>query len=278
MPPSLTPEQLNLVQQPLDTRIFLEGPAGCGKTTAAVERLLHLMAQGVAGGSILLLVPQRTLAEPYYQALRTPGVVAGGNVMVLTVGGLARRMVELFWPMAAEEAGFAHPERSPTFLTLETAQYSMAHLVRPLLQKGYFDSLIINRNRLYSQIIDNLNKAAVVGFPHTEIDTRLKAAWVGDPVQVRIYEDAQTCASLFRQHCLEHNLLDFSLQLEVFWYILWNNPLCREYLLDTYRHLVVDNLEEDTPLAHDLIRAWLPQTESALLIYDTQAGYRRFLG
>ena len=30
----ITPSQLSLIQRPLDAKIFLEGPAGCGKTTA----------------------------------------------------------------------------------------------------------------------------------------------------------------------------------------------------------------------------------------------------
>ena len=90
-----------------------------------------------------------------------------------TVGGLARRMVDLFWPLAADKAGFAHPDRPPVFLTLETAQYYMAHIVRPLSDQGYFESVTIDRNRLYSQIIDNLNKSAAVGFPFTEIGSRL---------------------------------------------------------------------------------------------------------
>jgi superfamily I DNA/RNA helicase len=276
---SLSQPQLELIEHPLGSKTFLEGPAGCGKTTAGVERLLHLMEQGVPGDSILLLVPQRTLAAPYYDALRTPGVLAGGVVTVLTVGGLAQRMVELFWPLVAEEAGFARPDWPPTFLTLETAQYYMAYLLRPLLdEEDLFDSVTIDRNRLYSQIIDNLNKAAVVGFPHTEIGGRLKSAWGGDPGQARIYEDAQACALSFREYCLAHNLLDFSLQLEVFLQHLWPAPLCQEYLLETYRHLLVDNLEEDTPVAHDLLAEWLPHSDSALLIYDQQAGYRRFLG
>lgn len=275
---SLTPEQLHIIESPVDARIFLEGPAGCGKTTVGVERLLHLMAQGVPGNSILLMVPQRTLAQPYYQALNTPGVVAGGMVDVVTLGGLARRMVDLFWPLIAEKAGFAHPEQPPTFLTLETAQYYMAHLVRPLLEQGYFDSVVIDRNRLFSQILDNLNKAAVVGFPHTEIGERLKAAWAGDPGQVRIYEDAQSCANRFRDYCLAHNLLDFSLQIEVFLHHLWTEPLCRNYLMEMYRHLIVDNVEEDTPAVHNLLSDWLPNCESALIIYDQNAGYRRFLG
>ena len=275
---TLSSAQLDLIQRPADGAVFLEGPAGCGKTTAGVERLVHLMGQGVPASSILLLMPQRTLAAPYYQALNTPGVVAGGMVAVLTVGGLAQRMVELFWPLVAGEAGFARPDQPPTFLTLETAQYSMAHLVRPLLDEGYFDSVTIQRNRLYSQILDNLNKAALVGFPCTEIGERLKAAWAGDPGQMRVYEDAQYCAIRFREYCQAHNLLDFSLQLEVFLKHLWKAPLCRQYLDEAYQHLLYDNLEEDTPAAHDLLREWLPHFTSALLIYDHSAGYRRFLG
>lgn len=276
---SLSSPQLEIVELPVASKTFLEGPAGCGKTTAAVERLLKLMEGGVPGDSILLLIPQRTLAAPYYAALRTPGVVAGGMVTVLTVGGLAQRLVELFWPLVAEEAGFARPEFPPVFLTLETAQYYMAYLLRPLIdEQGLFDSVTIDRNRLYSQIIDNLNKAAVVGFPHNQIGRRLKAAWAGDPGQARIYEDAQACAFSFRQYCLDHNLLDFSLQLEVFLHHLWPAPICQEYLLETYRHLLVDNLEEDTPVAHDLLAEWLPHADSATLVYDQGAGYRRFLG
>jgi hypothetical protein len=277
-PLTLSPEQLALIERPLNANIFLEGPAGCGKTTAGVERLLFLMQQGVPGDSILLLVPQRTLAAPYQDALNTPGVVAGGLVARLTVGGLAQRMVELFWPLVARQAGFARPDQPPTFLTLETAQYYMAHLVRPLLDEGLFESVTIDRNRLYSQIIDNLNKAAVVGFPYDQIGERLKSAWGGDAGQVHIYEDAQACAVRFREYCLAHNLLDFSLQIEVFQKYLWPLPLCQDYLTETYRHLIVDNLEEDTPVAHDLLKEWLPDFESAMLIFDQDGGYRRFLG
>jgi hypothetical protein len=271
-------QQRALVERPIAGRVFLEGPAGAGKTTAGVARLLHLLDAGVPGGSILVVVPQRTLGSPYYEALRRSTVRAGGQVTILTVGGLAQRTVDLFWPLVAEDAGFAHPDQPPNFLTLETAQYYMARLVRPLLDQGYFETVTIDRNRLYSQIIDNLNKAAVVGFPHTEIGERLKAAWTGERAQLRIYDEAQACATRFREYCLAHNLLDFSLQLEVCLKHLWAMPLCRNYLLETYTHLIVDNVEEDTPVAHDLLRDWLPRCRSALLICDRDAGYRRFLG
>ena len=276
-PSYLTSDQREIIEHPIDTHIFLEGPAGTGKTTVGVERVMHLLVNGVPGNQILLLVPQRTLAAPYYEALRNPATPAGGIVSILTIGGLARRMVELFWPLIAEQANFVYPDRPPTFLTLESAQYYMAYLVRPLLAGGYFDSLTIDRNRLYSQIIDNLNKAAAVGFPHTEIGARLKNAWIGEPAQVHVYEDAQDCVNIFRDFCQAHNLLDFSLQLELFHHHLWPEPPCREYLIAGYRHLIFDNLEEDIPLAADLLHEWLPKFDSALLIYDQEAGYRQFL-
>lgn len=274
----LTDYQLDLIQGPIKGNVFLEGPAGAGKTTVAVERMLHLMVQGVRADSILVLLPQRNLAEPYFEALRNPGLVAGGTVDVLTLGGLAQKMVSLFWPLVADQAGFAHPERAPTFLNLETAQYFMARVVEPLIEGGKFNSVTIDRNRLYSQVVDNLNKAAVVGFPHTELGERLQGAWIGETSQAHLYTDAQEAATLFRQYCLENNLLDFSLHVEVFLNQIWSLPVGRDYLAKTYRHLIFDNLEEDTPATHDMVSDWLPELDSAFLAYDWDGGYRIFLG
>jgi hypothetical protein len=95
---------------------------------------------------------------------------------------------------------------------------------------------------------------------------------------LRVYDDTQACASQFRQVCLENNLLDFSLQVEVFWKYVWPHNLCREYITQNYRNIIFDNVEEDTPFAHNLLAQWLPELDSALLIYDENAGYRRFLG
>ncbi len=275
----LTPEQKRLVLTPIGEprAIFLAGPAGCGKTTVAVQRLLHLLDVGVRADSILVWVPQRSLGLPYVQALRCPTVPAGARVDVLSVDGLARRMLDLFWPIIAAQAGF-DPSREPTFLTLETAQYYMEQVLEPFIQEGAFGDVIVPRHRLLSQVIDNLNKAALVGFPHTEIGARLSAAWSGPSSRERVYEAVQRAANAFRDYCRQHNLLDFSLQVETFARHVWSQPECKAYLLRRYRHLIVDNLEEDIPVAHDLLRDWLVHVASALLVYDQDGGFRTYLG
>lgn len=263
---------------PVQSRVFLHGPAGSGKTTAAVSHMQALIDAGVPSESILILVPQRSLAEPFKDVIRNPHFPSGGEPAILTIGGLAQRMLSLFWPLVAREAGFASPAKPPRFLTLETAQYYLANLVEPLLQLGYFESVTVDPNRLNSQILDNLNKSAVVGFSPDEISTRLIQAWAGKPSQAIIYEQAQECALRFRQLCLQQNLLDFSLQLSVFVNHLWPSLLCRQYLTSTYRHLIYDNAEEDYPVAHDIIASWLPEFESALILKDEQGGFRSFMG
>jgi len=276
---SLSLPQRQIIESPLNSKLFVSGPMGTGKTTAAVERMRYLLAQGVPGESILMLAAQRSVQEPYLDLLYSPERSAGGEVTSATLGGgLARRVCDLFWPIAAEAAGFVHPDQPPVFLSLETSQYYMAHIVRPLLDEGYFESITMDRNRMYSQILDNLNKAAIVGFHYTEIASRLDAAYFGDPAQRRVYQDAQECAVRFREYCLQNNLIDFSLQLEIFSNILWPLDIVRDYLTRTYWHLIYDNVEEDSPRAHDIIRTWLPEFESALLIYDEGGGYRQFLG
>ena len=255
-------------------KTFVYGPAGSGKTSRGLQRLDDLI-QFPTGG-VLVYVPQRTLAEPYYDLIRT---LAGGQPDVLTIGGLSRRMADLFWPMVAEEAGFAQPSAPPVFLNLETSQYFMAKVLEPLIQDGLFESVTINRNRLYTQVLDNLNKAALNGYDLQTLGERLKLGDIGDPEQTRIYQDAMLAAKTFRTYCLTHNLVDFSLQLNIFTRHLWiAGGLCQEYLIEQYPHLIADNLEETTPIEHDILREWLPHVESALLLYDTEAGYRTFLG
>jgi len=278
----LTSEQRALAARPLNARIFLEGPAGAGKTTCGRKRLRFLLDQGVPAGEILLLVPQRVYANPYLPARLEEGgendpSLQNGAVQALTLAGLAQRAIEKFWLLAAAEAGFAAPDRPPVFLNVETAQYFLARVIAPLLEDGYFNSITLERRSLYSQILNNLNRAASVGFPHTEIGERLRSAWTGAKERERMYSDLQECANRFRAYCLEHNLLDFSLQIEVFTRRLWRLPACRSWLLETYRHLIADNLEEGTPVLHDLLYAWLPDCASALLIYDWEGGYRTIL-
>ena len=274
---SLTSNQLAVVERPLSSSLFLHGPAGTGKTTAGAARLKRLIDSGVRGDSILVLTSHRVLQDLYLDAATDPDAPASADPVPMTMSALAWRVCNRFWHIVGR-GRFGLGERQPVFLNVEAAQYYMAYVTRPLMNQGAFESVTLPRSRLYSQILDSLNKSATVGFPYTEIGARLDSAWAGDPAQHNVYADVQECATRFREFCLQHNLLDYSLLTETFASRLWPEPEVRQHLLSTYRHLIYDNVEEDVPRSHDIVREWLHEFESALLIYDDGGGYRKFLG
>ena len=259
--------------------LFLEGPAGAGKTTRAIERIKSLVEEGVSPDRILLLTPQRSYTLAYEEAFDQATWYALGKA---TVGGLARRYVGLFWPLVLAHSGYPFSKFiQPTFLTYEVAQYFMARLVSPLIEEGYFADLPLTRPRLYSQLLDNLNKAATNGISHEELEPYLKAANIGEQPPVDRVKDIVQTVEAYRTFCIEHNLLDFSLYLELFRMMMSEIQPARDHLFSQYQHLIYDNSEEDFPMAHAFVRDWIDDPsaplESALVVYDRNAGYRRFL-
>lgn len=275
----LSKNQLQIVESPSDSSIFLHGPAGTGKTTAGIYRLRNLVETGVPGRKILLYFPQRNLATKYQNSINELQYQGMSIPTSATYGGLARRIIELFWPNILETFDKLDRSLPPTFLTLESTLYFLSTIVEPLIfERGFFSNVAIQRNRLLSQILDNLNKAAVHGFPHTKFSQRLISSWIGDSAQEEIFLQAQESANLFRDFCYSRNLLDYSLQIELFTRALREIPLIFSYLRNQFSHLIYDNSEEDIPVSHDFIKSLMPSLASSLVIYDEGAGYRSFLG
>ncbi|MCB0109598.1 MAG: hypothetical protein KDE53_26935 [Caldilineaceae bacterium] len=276
----MSEEILPLIQA--KNKLFLTGPFGSGKTTLAIERIRWLLAQErVRGDDILVLTPQRTVAEPYFTALRSGAMPGGAPVRVTTLAGLARHSVELYWPLLATVGGFADARREPTFLNLETSQYHMARFVDAAIARGEFDGIRIEHNRVVSQVLDNLNKAALQGFTIDEAYARLELAVPsGEQRTARLnaLRAARQISHEFRALCHEKTLLDFSLQIDLFMRQVLTNEWSRVHLFRSHRHLIFDNVEEDTISAHQLTLQWLPELESALLVADADAGFRIFLG
>lgn len=262
--------------------LFLAGPFGTGKTTAALARIRWLLSQErIRGDDILVLVPQRSLGRPYTEALRQPDIPAGPPVRVTTYAGLARAAAELYWPLVAPQANFADPRREPTFLNLETSQYHMQRFVQLAFEQGEFDAIRLDPNRVVSQVLDNLNKASLHGFSIEEAYQRLELSVPqGEQMTARlnVLQTAKRISQAYRAHCLAESLVDFSLWISLFNRQVLHNEWSRTHLFRSHRHLILDNAEEDTYAAHNLVRAWLPHLESSLIVSDDDGGYRVFLG
>ena len=111
----LNEDQLQVINSPVNSRIFLEGIPGSGKTTTAIYRMFEQSVRGIDPGSILILLPQRSLAHPYHSFLDGGAIPPGSQPHIFTLAGLGQQVIRLFWPLLVEKAGFSNPPLPQTF-------------------------------------------------------------------------------------------------------------------------------------------------------------------
>lgn len=270
---------------------YLVGHPGTGKSATLITILETLLDSGVRPNRILVLVPSETQTRRYHAAFaaaqmrireaarpatRRSRSAKGGEPEIHTFFGLAQHHVGLFFPRIASRAGFADPHREPVWLNVEAAQYFLDRVLAARIAD--FADLRLPRLRLLVQILDDLNRAATTGFPLHELADRLASAWQGREPRAHLFQSVQDVALAYRQFCLDHSLVDFSLGMELFRTQLLTADFYREYVAARYRHVLADNVEEGAPLIHDFLELLLQTSDSAVLVEDDPGGYRINLG
>lgn len=271
----LTPLQQAAATSDGSTLLF--GPAGSGKSTALQRRLLHLLQSGEPAYTLLVLVAEPENAPPFLERLHRSGVGPYADLKIVTYYALAQEMAALFWPLVARPAGFARPYQPPTILSYDLAQLLMWRIVTPMLNEGDFANLRLRPQQIVSQILDTLNRAALNRLSVEEAFRRQRATWAGEAEHLRHLRDAEKAAGQFRAFCLENSLLNFSLIIELFDQQIVNHSAFGQYFRERYRHLLVDNVEEQPPAGQHFITSLMTAAESAAIVYDLGGGYKRFL-
>jgi hypothetical protein len=256
---------------------FLLGPVGSGKSTVLQERLLRLLEGGEPAYTILVLVAEPEQRQAYETAVIESGLGPYADLKLTTYSQMALEMVSLFWPLIARPSGFAYPHQPPTILTYDLAQLLMWQVVTPLLEGGAFADLRLRPQQIISQVLDTLNRAALNGLSLDLAVERQRSSWTGEKQRLLHLRDAALAANKFRQICLKNSLLDLSLTIEAFDSQLVLNPEFHRYFTERYHHLIVDNVEEQTPAGQNFIGSLMDLTETTALAYDAGSGYKRFM-
>ena len=271
----LTPTQQDALS--VDGSVFLLGAVGTGKTAVLHHRLLTLLQRGEPAYTILTLVAEAGHRDSFLQTIHHANAGPYTDLNITTYSQMAQQMVTLFWPLLARDAGFRDPHRPPTLLSYDLAQLLMWQIVTPMLSEGAFADLRLRPQQIVSQLLDTLNRAALNGLTLTQAIARQQNSWAGEADRVRHLQDAETAVSHFRAHCLQNSLLDLSLIIRTFDRHLVKHPDFSRYFSERYRHLLVDNIEEQTPAGQNLVAQMMAQMETTTIAYDAGGGYKRFM-
>ncbi len=271
----LTPAQLASIEA--DSSSFLLGPAGTGKSTALHQRLLALLEAKEPAYTMLVLVAELEHAQGFFDVLHKANLGSYSELNILTYNQLARQMLTLFWPLVARSAGFDRPYQPPTFLSYDLAQILMWRIVNPMREAGAFANLPLRPQQIVSQLLDTLNRSALNRLTLNEANQRYIQSWTGDQDHLNHFHEAATATRQFRQTCLSRNLLDLSLVVRVFDQQVVQHPEFQNYFNERYRHLIVDNIEEQTPAGQYFVSSLMHTAITTAIAYDSGGGYKRFL-
>ena len=272
----IEPNHIQLAAIEADNSSLMVGPAGTGKSLALQHRLLRLLRSGYPENTTLILIADSGHAS-FYRSILLDQPIPHTGLFLGTFPRWVKESVSLFWPLVSEAAGFSNPEDLPTFLSYDLAQLAMWKNIAPMIDVGAFTGLPLRSQQIVSQLLDTLNRAALNGISLSQAHERQLHGLAGQKERLRYMEDAKEAIDSFRRVCLDNNLLDLSLLIQVFTHQLLDSSEYVDYLQTRFNNLIVDNLEEQTPVGHDFIHGMMKVMSSSALAVDIGGGYKRFM-
>ena len=259
----------------------LMGPAGSKKREILFRLCLHWLENDPNGQGLYIISPDHGHSRRLHRAIDDHVNCAFVQPKITTIYALAHQLNTAAWPsifeagLGGEQGDAASP---PAILNYETSQALMRDIVEPRARAGQFDGLHLRRSHLVSQLLDSMNKAAVNAYPLDEIAPRLQGSWSAQAGRERHIAVAVECIREFRARCLSSNLVDVSLSLERFAWLITERFERTMELLAPFSHLIVMNAEESIPIARSFFDGQLEHLVHATFGYDLDAGYRTLLG
>lgn len=270
--PKYTEQQKEFIRLKTQDNISLEGKAGTGKTTAAAERIRRMLDSSNMD-SVLVFSHTPRHQAPYMDIISK----SGRTPEVSSYNAFVQKCLSLFWVLAADKAGFDR-SRSPLFLNMDTEQIIMSRLIEKRINDGYFSALAGAPPRICNQIILAIHKCAAAMIPLEKYPEIMSGSWSGEKTFLPVFDRVLECGLDFTNYCKKNNLLDYSLQLDVFNKYILPSETFRKWIRNRRINFIFDNTEEEVPSAHHFVREMADEFKSILLISDSGAGYRSFMG
>lgn len=235
----------------------------------------HLAQSGVSPDRILILTPMRESREVL---LRAAPPTFSVDVPIQTFAAFALASVRERWNLLASQASGFHETQPPTYISFAVAQYLMHQVVQPFRELGFFEGLLIRPSRISTALLHTLNQATTHGLPLESIPERLEHVWGDEVVNPKRADHILTCLTTFRERCIRHNVIDFSLTQALFAEGLLSSAVFQNSLAAHVDAIIFYQIGECTPLAHAFAARLMDHLPRVLLFDLAESGVRFLQG
>ncbi|MCT8977747.1 hypothetical protein N4T77_14195 [Clostridium sp. CX1] len=257
--------------------ILINGKSASGKTTLAIKKYKYLVEkENVNTDQILVFIMNR------YQGLtwkRELSLRTSSETKIFTYQGFIRKELIKYWPIVEKSCSKIKKSRvGPEFVSADTANYMMEILVDFFRSKGYLSSITSTSSRIASDLVSNINKAALSLLDIKEIGSRIyNSIEVKDGIDKETYNHMDEIIELYINRFLSQGVVDYGLSV-----YLYNNYLLKDtiYLqsLKKIRYLIVDDLDEASPAEIEFIYTLTESIDKAYLFTNPDGGFCSYYG
>ncbi|MDY5132868.1 ATP-dependent DNA helicase UvrD2 [Actinotignum urinale] len=254
----LLDEDQRKVATSLTGAVCVRAGAGTGKTRAITHRIAYGVHTRTYNPHNLLAVTFTTKAASEMRArLRSLGI---SGVSAQTFHSAALRQLRYFWPTAIggnipmiRDSKIPLVSQACGALNLPTDKLN----VRDFTAEIEWAKVSLIGSDTYPDIARRMGREHIAGFSYDEIAQLMDA-----------YEDVK----------LEQNVLDFDDILLVLCGILYERKDIAESVRAQYRHFVVDEFQDVSPLQHQLLQLWLGGRKDICVVGDVSQTIYSFAG
>ena len=278
--------------------LWITGPTRSGKTA----RLVEWFREWALNGQRSAVSPQSSAASHQPPALTqtspNPGVLVlaaiGDNRIELvdrltlatqgkypfhstTPQGFFQDEVTLFWSLLIQELDLK--AQFPLRLAPENEQELATHLWQPELDRIIAQRSSVMVSRLVRRVLDLLQLAGLAGIPIQDIPAILDQGFVGQTDELPLTSEiVGDLLQRWQSWCLERGLLTYGITAGLYWQYLLPNFTYREHLIQRYRLVLADDLDEYPAIARSLFEVLLDAGATAVFTYNPDGAVRLGLG
>ncbi|MBZ9624846.1 hypothetical protein G9F71_018530 [Clostridium sp. FP2] len=257
--------------------ILVRGNSASGKTTLAVSKYRNMIEnENIKSSNILCLFMNK-----YQNITWTKDMIfnTASDVRKSSYYGFIRRELSLYWPYVVENCKEIKINiLKPEFASFDATNYAMKALVEHFRKsKGYFQDITSTSSKIASDLISNINNAALSLVPFDEIGTRLyNSLEVKDFLIKETYNQLDEVTSYYISKLLCNGTCDYGLS-----FYLYNNYLLhdsRYTSINNIKYLIVDDIDEVPPAEQELIFKIINNVDTAYLFYNPKGGLCSYYG
>ncbi|MBU3161132.1 hypothetical protein KPL37_15525 [Clostridium frigoris] len=257
--------------------ILVKGNSASGKTTLAITKYRNLIEnENIKSSNILCLFMNK-----YQNITWTKDMIfnTSGEIRKSSYYGFIRRELSLYWPYVTQNCKEIKINiLKPEFASFDATNYAMKALVEHFRKvKGYFQDITSTSSKIASDLISNINNAALSLVPFDEIGTRLyNSLEVRDFLVKETYNQLDEVTMYYISKLLCNGVCDYGLAFYLYNNYLLHDP--RYNSINNIRYLIVDDIDEASPAEQELIFKIINNVDRAYLFYNPKGGLCSYYG